>query len=422
MFSTKTFAVFKREIKERLFSKSFILTTILIPLLTFGVIGIQFLLVSYESDQGSYFIIAGESEELKNELSAEFSEQEIIKSGYYNISFEVIKSDSLQKYIDSIREKLMDGKITALVFLPDSGLSEKSVKFYSKNPNNLTVIEKLKRIINSALVKKYFAGKNISKEDLEYAKNAPDFEAFRISEEQINREGYGNQVMSFLFSFLLYMSLLFFGTMVMRAIVQEKANRIVEVILSSVSATELITGKIMAVATAGFVQMFIWLSPVFFLSASSIAFLPDDLILNISLLKLFYFLFNFVIGLITFCGLFAAAGSMYDNDQDSQTAVWPIMMLIMIPFFISLTLNNNPDNLIAAIASVFPFSSIIVMPARVVMMDVPFWQFTLSILINLTTMAGVFRISGKIYRIALLINNKKPGFRDLREWIFNKDI
>ena len=125
---------------------------------------------------------------------------------------------------------------------------------------------------------------------------------------------------------------------------------------------------------------------------------------------------NYFIGLITFLGLFATVGAIFDNDQDAQSGIWPIMMLIMIPFFIAITAQNNPDSALIQITSLVPFASIIVMPARMTLVEVPVWQFSAALVINIATFLGIFVLAGKIYRVGILRTGKKPSWGEVVKW------
>lgn len=130
-----------------------------------------------------------------------------------------------------------------------------------------------------------------------------------------------------------------------------------------------------------------------------------------------YFLFNFFVGLITFLGLFATVGSIFDNDQDAQSGIWPLMMLVIIPFFIAIAIQDNPNNSIGYISSMFPFASIIVMPAKMSLIDVPLWQILVSVVVNLGTMFGIFILAGKVYRVGILSTGKKPKWSEVIKWL-----
>ena len=142
----------------------------------------------------------------------------------------------------------------------------------------------------------------------------------------------GNLILAYLFSFLLYFSLIMLGSQTMQSVIDEKNSRIVEILLSSVHSRELLTGKILGVAITGVFQMAIWLLPAFMLISTTWFVLPPQLTLDVSPWLLLYFLFNYFIGMITFIGLFAMVGAIFDNAQDAQSGMWPIMIVIMIPF------------------------------------------------------------------------------------------
>lgn len=418
MFSLdKTLTVIKRELRDKLLSKSFVLMTLLLPVFMFGILGFQTFLLSQETDEGTTIEVICEGDELLNNIKESFQTRTFIKNGYYKISYSQKDRVKLESYLDEKKDEILSGNLTAVIFVPDSALLNKDVEYYSKNPNNRTVFDKLRDIINSALVKTYFKEKDFTKEEIEFAGMRVGFNTFRISsEEGVEEEGVGNMIASILFTFLLYFSLIFLGTMMMRAVIEEKTSKIVEVLLSSCSSKDLMTGKILGTGITGAAQMFIWLSPVIVVITTSVFTLPQDFNLKIDLGMIVYFLINYFIGLLTFLGLFASVGAIFDNDQDAQSGIWPVMMLIMIPFFIAITAQNNPDSALIQITSLLPFTSIIVMPARMTLVEIPILELLLAILINTATFIGIFILAGKIYRVGILRTGKKPTWSEVVKW------
>jgi len=132
---------------------------------------------------------------------------------------------------------------------------------------------------------------------------------------------------------------------------------------------------------------------------------------------IFYFLFNYTIALITYVALYATVGAIFDNPQDAQSGVWPLLMLIMIPFFIALGLESNAQSTFALVTSLVPFSSLLVMPARMILVEVPVWQIFLSVVINIVVLIGIFKLAGKIYRIGILLTGKKPKWSEVFSWL-----
>ena len=417
MFNRRTISIIKRELKVRLFSRTFIIMTLLIPLFMFGIMGLQTFLIHYSDEENAFLVIASESQTILDNVQAELFGMPKNKDGNIEFMFERLDKEKVETRLGNIRAEILEEKITGLIFIPDQALKNKKVEYYSKNPNNSNLLNKLKPPINKVLTNMYFVGRKLSGEELEFAKNNVDFNGFRISaDKEIKEEGIGNTVLSFLFTFLLYMSLLFTGQMTMTSVIEEKSNKIVEVLLSSVSSRELMTGKIIGTSITALVQMAIWLSPLIVLISTTWFVLPPEFTLKLSMWHLIFFLLNYFIALITFLGLFATVGSIFDNPQDAQSGIWPIMMLIIIPFFIAIGMQTNPENQIARIASFVPFASLIVMPARITLVDIPWLQLLLSIAINIATMILIFILAGKIYRVGILITGKKPKWSEVVKW------
>ncbi|NWF88714.1 MAG: ABC transporter permease [Ignavibacteriaceae bacterium] len=417
MLNKRTITIIKRELKVRLFSRTFIIMTLLIPLFMFGILGLQTYLLNYSGSENALLIIASESQRVLDNVQAELKLIPKNHEGELKFMFEKLEKSKLEERLSNIRLQILEEKITGLVFIPDQALKNKKIEYFSKNPNNNLLLNKLKPSINKVLTDMYFVGRRLSTEELEFAKNNVDFNGYRISaDKKIEEEGIGNTVLSFLFTFLLYMSLLFIGQMTMTSVIEEKSNKIVEVLLSSVSSKELMAGKIIGTSITGLAQMAIWISPLIILLSTTWFVLPPEFTLKLSVWHLVFFLYNYFIALITFLGLFATVGSIFDNPQDAQSGIWPIMMLIIIPFFISIGMQTNPENQIARIASFVPFASLIVMPARITLVDIPLIQLIISMLINIAAMILIFILAGKIYRVGILITGKKPKWSEVVKW------
>ncbi len=418
MFNQRTIAVIKKELKEKLFSKAFIFMTVLIPIFMFGILGFQTYILSIEGDEGTKLQIVSESEIILSSLESEFLNENYVKDSSYTMSYVPLKDISIDEYVTGAKSSLLAGKFDGIVYIPEDALQHKKIGYYSDNPNNRSVSNKVRPVVNKVLLDIYFTESDLSEEDLNFARSWVDMDGFRVSaEEGIQEEGVANRVASFLLAFLLYFSLLILGSMMLRSVVEEKTSRIVEVLLSSVSSLELITGKILGNTIVGAIQMMIWLSPIMLLVSTSWFALPPEFTLYMDMGQIGYFILNYFVGLFVYMGLFAAVGSIFDNEQDAQSGQFPIIILIMIPFFISLSLTNNPDSPLATISSIAPFSSIIVMPARMTLIDVPLFQIILSFVLNIATMLFTFFVASKIYRVGILMTGKKPKWGEVIKWL-----
>ena len=417
MFNYRVIALIKRELQEKLLSKAFVLMTLLLPVFMIGIVGVQTFIMSFESE-GSKIELITYSDTLASKLQKVILEESFVKNGSLITTIKTVSENDFEKYLAENESNLLGSKLDGIIFIPKSALNDKKIKYYSKTPKNFRLLEKIDGPINKVLVEEYFSSKNIPIEELEYSRKSVDITSFKISEdEDVKEEGYGGLILSYLFSFLLYLSLIMMGSMVMQAVIQEKSNRIVEVLLSSVTSKELMTGKILGAAITGVLQMTIWLIPVILVASTTWFMLPPEAMIDVTFLQIAYLLFNFFLGLLIFVGLFTMIGSIFENPQDAQSGMWPILMLVMIPFFISMSMIENPNNPIANIASMAPFSAIIVMPAKMALVDVPIWQVILSTLVNIATVFAIFPIAGKIFRVGIMMSGRKPKWSEVVKWL-----
>jgi ABC-2 type transport system permease protein len=418
MLNFKTLAIIKMELHEKLMSKSFIVMTIIMPVIMLGIMGIQSLIVLYQGDKGSRVEILTESDALKTKFQTGFAELDLVKNATYIVDFKTVSSENLKGYIQNKKPELLSHKLNAIIFIPSKAIEDKQIEYYSNTPGNISIHEKLRDPINKVLIDQYFLTKNLSQEDIAFARKDVKFDGFKVSEkDEMQEQGFGNTIIAVFLTFMLYMSLIFGGTMTMQTVQKEKSNKIVEVLLSSVSSKDLMTGKIIGVTITSIAQMIIWLLPVLALISTSWFVLPEKMTVDISYGHLIYFLINFLLAVLIYQGLFATAGAIFDNSQDAQPVVMPIMMLLLIPLFISMSMMQNPNNPLAVISSFVPFATLIVMPARFALVDMPVWQLGISILINIATIFAIFPLAGKIYSVGILRVGKKPSWSEVVKWI-----
>lgn len=417
MFNYRVLAILKRELRERVLSKSFIITTLSLPLIMALVLGLQYFMMTMEGDKDVHLIVACESSDVITKIEKVFNTRSWIESGDYTVSYQHATREDFSKLLEENKEKILDRKLTGVIFVPESALKDKKIELYAEGTKNITLERKLSSVMNEVFMDHYFKDRGFSAEDLQFTRQDVELSTYKITKGEMERETGGNLVLTYLFTFLLYISLLMMGTWIMQSVLEEKANRICEVILSSVDSRDLMMGKIFGSSFTGLLQMIIWLTPVMVVIGMKLPILPVGMLFQVDPLLMVYYMFNFLLGLITFVGLFAAVGAIFNNAQEAQGGVTPIMMLIIIPFLITMSLITNPINVVAGVFSMLPFASIIVMPARMTLTTVPVWQIILSIVVNIATILVIIPIAGKIYRVGILRTGKKPSYKEVLKWL-----
>ncbi len=416
MFNQRILAVIKRELREKLLSRTFIFMTIFFPILFIGMAGVQALIFTDRSNDK--IDIVTENENLTNSFRRELLSSDLVKDNKTSFTFYTLDRNALKGFLDSKKKDLLDNKITGVVYIPVSAMKDKKIEYYSQTPNNMNLARKLEGPLNNVLIDIYFGNKSLTPEELDFARKGIDVTGFKISKgENIKEEGYGSIILSYVFTFLLYISLLLTGQLMLQSVIEEKNNRIVEVVLSSVSPRELMTGKILGSALTALIQMSIWLAAIVAVTSSAIFALPAEFLVSVKTVQVVFLLVNFAVGLILFLSLFGMMGAIFDNPQDAQSGMWPVMLLIIIPFLIAMSMMQNPNSPIANAAALLPFTSVMVMPVKMTLIEVPLWQLVVAVVVNVAAIFFIFPVAGKIYRVGILRTGKKPKWSEVIKWL-----
>jgi ABC-2 type transport system permease protein len=244
-----------------------------------------------------------------------------------------------------------------------------------------------------------------------------------------------------LFTFIIYMFILMYGAMVMQGVMEEKTNRIVEVMISSVRPFDLMMGKIVGIGLVGLTQLFSWFILTFLLVSVGGMFLglesggqdivamqagaaemPEiaGLLSKLSSFNfieiIFYFVLFFIGGYISYASLFAAIGAAVDNPEDSQQFMTPMMAFLIFAVYAGMYSVQNPDGPFAFWCSLLPFTSPVVMMVRIPH-DIPFWQILVSLVLLYGSAIFFVWLSAKIYRVGILMYGKKPSMKEIARWI-----
>lgn len=419
MLNHRTRAIIKREVRQQIFTKKFLVMTLSLPLVIIIVAALQFFIATFDREEQSTLDILSGSAELQVLLQAQLGESELADTTLYRLDFQVLAPDALDAYVDTRRAALMNGALTGIVWIPASARDDKQIRYYSANPANQVLLGRLRDLVNRSVVGAYFDERGVARDAIAFARTNVNVEGIRVGREGNSQLDAGNLLVAAALTMMIYISLLSMGPAVMAAVNEEKTNRIVEVLLAAVTPQELVYGKIIGTAIAGLVQMAIWISPLAVFSllslpALSMMELPS---LNLGVFTILYFLLNYLMGVLAFMSIFAAFGAMFDTPQDAQGAMMPVMMLVIVPFFLAFSMARNPANILAEVSSMLPFASILVMPARLTLIDVPPWQVAVAIVVNLLTIWACVRAGAKIYRLTILMTGKRPTWGEVWSWL-----
>lgn len=365
----------------------------------------------------------------------EFKSDESFK--YHNVS----KVD-LKILKDSISQANYEG----ILYIPSkSNLKEyeNGIEYISEDSPSLGFISEVESILTDRLTRQSLSTKGVDTLVLDASKIDVTMHLTKASGEEtvkgLNeiKVGIGS-----IFGYLIMMFIIIYGNMVMRSVIEEKTNRIIEIIVSSIKPIQLMMGKIIGTTLAGILQFVIWaiVGVVLLFIANSVLGLNTtnpttevalqqagkfaDIqlyfteIMKLPLLSLaFYFIIYFIGGYFLYSSLYAAIGAAVDNETDTQQFMFPVIMPLMLGVYIGFfTVMNDPHGTVATIFSMIPFTSPIVMLMRIPF-GVPFYQIALSIALLFITFIGIVWVASKIYRVGILMYGKKPTWKELLKWL-----
>ncbi len=428
-----------REFNERVRKKSFILTTLLVPLLMVLLMAIPSLIILYSGGDTKEIGVIDESGLIFSSLD---SNKEVL--------FTPIES--------SLEEALTNHERFGVLWIGEDILKNNNqVRLYTNSSSSMMLEENLEHQIEQIIEQKKLESYEIEnlREIMADIETDITLQSFRNDEEgggQSQSVG-ASFAISYVLAFVLYMFLIIYGQMVMQAVVEEKSSRVLDVLVTSARPFQLMLGKILGIAAVAVVQIAIWGVVIFgvgsigssllmqkVLSTEEISQLTElqagtldtttvdpEVLSDIQLFATFtdfgylatifiYLILFLVGGYLLYSALFAAVGAAVDNMSDAGQLTTPIMMPIIIGLMVMLVVMNDPNSQVAFWCSMIPFTSPIVMMARIPA-GIPAWEPIVSLIVLFLSIVATIWIAGKIYRVGILMHGKKPSFKDLWKWI-----
>ncbi len=443
--------IISREYTTRVKKKSFLITTFLVPIIFAAICILPSVIMFFAKDTGKQVAVV---------------DQSTLVMPYLVDTDDIDYEDYSSENPDSLKAGFADLGLDAMVVISpvDTAARTVSITTYSEKPMSMTLKEAIKSKADDAMEDYRIALYDIDdlKQIMADIKSDVQMSTYTLDEsgeEKItSSEVY--MIISMILSMIIYMFIAMFTGMVMQSVIEEKASRVVEVLVSSVKATELMFGKIIGVACVALTQFFLWIVLTLVLVAGASAFIGFDTLAgdpaqteqmmemagqmgagvdmeavaeaaseeggmsavmstlaNINWGQMILaFVIYFVLGYLLYASFFAAIGSAVENEADTNQLQIPVTIPLMLAFFVAIYAFNAPDSQLVWWFSMIPFTSPIVMLSRIPF-GVPGWELALSIVLLVGTFVACAWLSAKIYKIGILMFGKKTTFKDLWKWL-----
>lgn len=425
-----------REFNERVRKKSFIITTILMPVLMLLLMAAPALIMNFSQGDEKQIGVIDESTMIGSRLESD----------------ETILFETLDIPLEEARRTRTD-LFAVLYIAPDILENPKGVQLYANSSTSMTlemeICGQIERILEAEKLKGYEI-ENLQA-ILNEIETSVSMQTFRNdkSQEEVSeaQSSMVATVIGYILAFVLYMFLLIYGSMVMQSVIEEKNNRVLEVMVSSVKPFDLMMGKILGVGSVAVLQVVIW--GVLILGMGTLVvphLMPDEVMASATaieqgaalqnadldpemmqaiaavtdvsyLLKIFVSMILFVFGgFLLYAAMFAAVGSAVDNVQDASQLQTPITVPIILGLLMMMAVINDPTSKLAFWFSVIPLTSPIVMMARIPY-DIPTWEIVLSLVVLYASFVALVWCAAKIYRVGIFMYGKKPTLKELWKWM-----
>jgi ABC-2 type transport system permease protein len=426
----KIWLILRSEFWRRVRSKAFLLATLLVPVgfVILATAPVVFGYLAEETDERTV-AVADETEQLADSLVA---------AGGDRLTFRPTDAP-----VDSVRAAVRDGRYDGYLLLPASLLEgESEATYYSMEGGGLTLRAQLDNQVNRVLQRQRLEAAGASGSVLQIVGTDVDLSTRKLSEDEgtTSDSSFALTFVGYAMALAIYFAVFIYGQYVMQGVIEEKSNRVVEVVVSSVRPFELLMGKVLGIGAMGLSQMIVWgvlvmgglaaTGPIVALlfSPSDLGVAPDASqqamaeaagvsVPTIPVDLVVWFILFFLGGFLLYAALFAAVGSAVEQQQDAQNLLLPVMSPLILPILFLVFIIESPNATLSVVTSMIPLFSPILMVLRAAITSVPLWEIVTAFVLLVGSFVGTIWLAGRIYRVGILSYGKTPGFREIARWV-----
>lgn len=409
----KSLTIIKKEYKMIVKKKSFLISTILTPVMMAGFIFLPMLLTKV--GRGVKDIAVAD---LSGKIEAEFIQksQEAQKTLKFHLTDS--KNQTKEQLIDIYKKKILDKDVDGFLLIPKDIKKNRQILFFALNISDFETNKYISSTVQKIVSRQILDEQNIDPKIVKEATRSVNFETFKVKKEGVTKASSGMEYLMAIFMLTILFSIIMaYGQLIMRGVLEEKSNRIVEILISSTNTKSLFYGKIIGIGLAGLTQVALWILIGFIFFSQTSFDINQNILGFLSLELAVYFVIFFILGYFMYSILYSIVGAAVNTDQEAQQFAAPITYLLIIPFILGIMVTQNPNSLPVVIASLFPLFSPTLMFMRIGVAIPSFFQIMLSIVLSILTIMFMAWLGAKIFRTGLLMYGKKPSIKEILKWI-----
>jgi ABC-2 type transport system permease protein len=413
--------IIKREYLTAVKTKAFLITTILLPLVGIGFFLLIMFLVNHQPTRTFRLAIIDNAGGLASSISQGLDAKLPDGEPEFTAVRSIERPASVDRVEDELRSQINSGSLDAFLLVPQD-LSQ-PVQLHTRNPGDFALQEPLRAALNRALILSRLHARGIQVDNASDITRSADLEFIKVTKSGETVERGQSVGIAIALVLLLYMSLLIYGIIMMRSVLEEKTTRTMEVLISSVTPFDLLTGKILGVAATAFTQLLIWIVSLLLLLSYGAAVAstmgPHSPLAGVHIpgALILYAVIFFVGGYFLYSAMYAAIGAACSSEHDAQQLQWIATAPLVFTMCIYSLVLSDPSSTMSIVLSEVPFFAPVLMPLRISLQTPPFWQVALSIVLLFSTTIGAIYASAKVYRIGVLMYGKRPSLPELTRWL-----
>ncbi len=419
----KIWLVIKREYLTRVRTKGFILSTVGLPLFSVGIFAIALALATRNADHPLRISIVDNLGGLAPQILLGLNEKLPDGQPRFHLVRTWDRPAPEAKAHEELTRQVRDGQVDGFLEIPKGILHGEDATLRTRNTEDYQTTRTIGRALNNALIARRLSDRGVHIDDLSEVTRGVGLTLVKVTKTGESEENGQSLMVQLSLVMILYITLVVYGMITMRSVLEEKTTRIVEILASSIKPTYLLTGKIVGVAGVALTQYLIWMGTAAFVSAYGAvvgsAFFPAATAprFHLPTTYLVYPLLFFTVGYFLYASLYAALGSMASSDEDLQQVQMPVTLILVACMILFPIVQRAPNSPLSVALTMIPFTSPILMVCRITVQTPPFWQIALSLAICIATTVGIVRVSAKIYRVGILMYGKRPSLVELLRWL-----
>ncbi|HEV2021863.1 MAG TPA: ABC transporter permease [Terriglobales bacterium] len=406
--------ILRREYLERVRTKSFIIMTFLMPVMMFSFAFLPSLLIGRRASGHRRLMVVTDNPQLAQSFRRQLQQFQP-KAGESGMQYDVETStDTSEAARAQLSSEIAALSLDGFLWMTEEAVRVKKVTFNTRAASDFVELGIVQRAVRDGILEQRLAAHSISSAEVDDLLKRVDLDVIAVK----GGAGVGMLLMAVMLVLLLYMSVLMNGIIVMRSVLEEKNSRVMEVMLSTVTAKELMAGKILGVGAVGLTQMLIWgLMTALFGGSALLAVGKMAEGMHFTPAMIIFFPIFYLLGYLLYSALSAALGAAVNSQEEAQQWQFFIVLPLMASMVLMMPVFSSPSSTLSVVLSLIPFCAPVLMYMRIVAQQPPAWQIALSIALLVATIYGAMVLCARIYRVGILMYGKRPTLPEIVKWM-----